>query len=100
MLLSKYSVEYLFLFPLIQKRNSCSRNTTGMVENTFLMAHGVVTCCTLLCSMHHLAALLTVYVLVVCFQVVLLQEAKGNLLAEVERLNDRLSQSEALDDPR
>ena len=36
----------------------------------------------------------------VCNQVVLLQEAKGNLLAEVERLNDRLNQNEALDDPK
>jgi len=64
-----------------------------MVENMFLLARGVVTCYMLLRSM--LAALV-----IGCFQVVLLQEAKGNLLAEVERLNDRLSQSEALDDPR
>jgi len=35
-----------------------------------------------------------------CKQVVLLQEAKSNLLAEVERLNDRLTQTEALDDPK
>ena len=35
-----------------------------------------------------------------CKQVVLLQEAKSNLLAEVERLNDRLNQNEMLDDPK
>jgi len=33
-------------------------------------------------------------------QVVLLQEAKSNLLAEVERLNDRLNQTESYDDPK
>ena len=35
-----------------------------------------------------------------CKQVVLLQEAKSNLLSEVERLNDRLNQSQLLDDPK
>jgi len=61
---------------------------------------------------HLLTYLLTYnYCISVCFlsswcfgiwmqQVVLLQEAKSNLLAEVERLNDRLNQSEVLDDPK
>ena len=52
---------------------------------------------------HHMCCYLLSLVclpIIQCKQVVLLQEAKSNLLAEVERLNDRLNQNEMLDDPK
>jgi len=53
----------------------------------------------MLCVMYVCCCVVDVWVFE-CKQVVLLQEAKSNLLAEVERLNDRLNQTDVLDDPK